>query len=160
MRTRTALLAAAAVMSLVPLARAAEYPYDFVVCTTGKHSPVLQADASIYATGIENWGVVASSTTPTFEKASTHCTGFIRVMNNQVVGKGVCKWTDTAGDSAIVEFEYPDGGGEPRSKWLTGTGKFKGIGGGGTFREQFSAKSADPAMTGGCRRDWGKYTLP
>jgi len=44
--------------------------------------------------------------------------------------------------------------------WLAGTGKFKGIQGGGSFKQLFNGKPVEPGTTQGCRRDWGKYTLP
>lgn len=137
---------------------AAEAPYDFTACTTSRRI-ALEANADIVAFGVESWGVVASSTTPFWEKASTHCVGYLRIMGGKPVGKGSCKWTEAGGDTAVGEFEYPPTG-EPTWTWLSGSGKLKGISGGGTFREVFSAKPADPAMSGGCRRDWGKFSLP
>lgn len=140
-------------------AAAADFNYDFTVCTTGRRIPV-EATPDVVAFGIESWGVVASSTTKEWERATTHCAGYLRVVGGKLVGKGTCKWTEAGGDSAVGEWEYPATG-EPAWVWLGGTGKLKGITGGGTFRELFSAaKTADPAVSHGCRRDWGKYSLP
>lgn len=137
---------------------AVDTAYDFTACTTGKRIAV-EANADIVAFGLESWGVVASSSTSFWEKASTHCVGYIRVANGKPIGKGTCKWTESGGDTAVGEWEYPSTG-DPVWTWLSGTGKLKGISGGGNFRELFSAKPTDPAVTGGCRRDWGKYSLP
>jgi hypothetical protein len=137
---------------------AAESKYDFTVCTTSKRVP-LEANADLVAFGVENWGVVASSTTPMFEQATTHCVGYLRVMGGKVVGKGTCKWALVGGDTGVGEWEYTPAG-EPTWTWLTGTGKLKGIAGRGTFREVFSAPVVDPAVSLGCRRDWGTVTLP
>lgn len=139
-------------------AAAVESAYDFTVCTTTRRIPI-EVNADIAAFGFENWGIVASSTTPLWEKAATHCSGYLRVMAGKVVGKGTCKWTEAGGDSAVGEFEYPPNG-EPTWTWLAGTGKLKGISGGGTFRELYNAKPADPAVSHSCRRDWGRMTLP
>jgi hypothetical protein len=38
-------------------------------------------------------------------------------------------------------------------------GRLKGITGGGTFQEIFTAKTVDAGTAQGCRRDWGKYTM-
>ncbi len=139
-------------------ALAAETPYDFTVCTTSKRIP-LEANADIVAIGVENWGVVTSSTTKLFEQASTHCVGYLRIMGGRPVGKGTCKWSFVGGDTGVGEWEYPPNG-EPVWNWLAGTGKLKGITGRGTFKEVFSAPSSDPAMSNGCRRDWGTANLP
>ncbi len=139
-------------------ALAAEVAYDFVTCTHSKHT-VLEANSEIVALGVEVWGVVASSTTKAWENASTHCVGSIRITAGKPVGKGLCKWVDAAGDTAVGEFEYPQLG-EPTWAWLSGTGKLKGITGTGTYRELFSAKPSEAGTAQGCRRDWGKYTLP
>lgn len=147
-----------AALGLTQAAVAADSSYDFTVCTQSRRV-MLEANADIVAFGVESWGVVASSTTPFWDKASTHCVGFIRVMAGKAVGKGSCKWTEFGGDSAVGEWEYPATG-EPSWTWLSGSGKLKGISGGGSFRELFSAKATDPAISAGCRRDWGRYTLP
>ena len=150
--------AAIAVAALVQGALAAEVPYDFVACSHGRRI-ALEANADIVSFGIESWGVVASSTTSFWEKASTHCVGYIRLASGKPIGKGTCKWVESGGDTAVGEWEYPNNG-DPTWTWLSGTGKLQGISGGGTFREMFSAKPADPATSAGCRRDWGKYNLP
>jgi hypothetical protein len=139
-------------------AGAAEVGYDFNVCTTGRRT-ALEANADIVAFGVENWGVVASSTTPLFEKASTHCVGYLRIVAGKPVGKGACKWALAGGDTGVGEWEYPANG-SPTWTWLAGTGKLKGISGGGTFQELFSAPTVDPGWSHGCRHDWGKIDLP
>ena len=157
MKPRTRLAAAALVAAGLG-AQAAEAPYDFVACTSSKRTMV-EANNEVVAFGVELWGVVASSTTKFWENASTHCVGYLRIVGGKPVGKGVCKWTEAGGDTATGEFEYPVAG-APTWTWLAGTGKLKGIAGGGTFQELFSARPADPATSQGCRRDWGKFSLP
>ncbi len=139
-------------------ALAAEAAYDFTVCTTSKRV-MLEANADIVAFGVENWGTVASSSTKLFEQASTHCVGALRIVGGKPVGKGMCKWAFVGGDSGVGEWEYPLNG-EPTWNWLAGSGKLKGVTGKGTFKEVFSAPVSDPAMSGGCRRDWGTINLP
>jgi hypothetical protein len=136
---------------------AGEAAYDFIACTHGKRT-MLESNSEFTAYATEGWGVVASSTTKDWENASTHCTGYVRVVAGKPVGKGVCKWTEAGGDSGIGEYEFSTAG--ATWTWLSGTGKLKGISGGGTFKEVFSARTVDPGTAQGCRRDWGKYTLP
>lgn len=155
---RARLAVAAALLLLAPAAPAAEAAYDFVVCTHGRGIP-LEANADIVAYAVENWGVVASSTSREWENASSHCLGYLRVLGGKRVGRGVCKWMQAGGDTAVGEFDFPATG-EPSFTWLAGTGKLKGISGGGTFRELFDAPPVDPPTVQGCRRDWGRYRLP
>jgi hypothetical protein len=154
---RTLALAAAALTAL-PAAWAADHAYDFVACTHGRRI-ALEATADIQAFGIESWGVVASSTTKEWEGASTRCVGYLRMIGGKPVGKGVCKWVMASGDTGVGEFEYPPNG-APTWNWLTGTGRLKGIGGGGTFQQVIGGAPIDPGTGQSCRRDWGTYTLP
>lgn len=137
---------------------AEDFTYDFVACTHSKQT-MLEANSDTVAFGIESWGTVASSTTKAWESASTHCVGYVRIVAGKPAGKGVCKWNHVTGDTAVGEFEF-SAAGEPTWTWLSGTGKLKGITGGGTFRELSSGKPAAAGTSQGCRRDWGKYTLP
>jgi hypothetical protein len=139
-------------------AQSTETSYDFVACSHGRHT-VVEAGADLVALGVENWGVVASSTTKEWEGATTHCVGYVRVVSGKPVGKGVCKWFQAGGDTAVGEFEYPPAG-EPVFTWLSGTGRFKGIKGAGSFKELFTGKPAEPGTAQGCRHDWGRYVLP
>lgn len=149
---------AVALLAAVPAAWAAEFSYDFVACTHSRRIAV-ESTPDVQAFGFEVWGVVASSTTKEWEGATTHCTGHLRVIGGKPLGKGVCKWMDAAGDSAIGEFEYLAVA-PPTWTWLAGTGRLKGISGGGTFQQLISGKPVDPGTSQGCRRDWGKYSLP
>lgn len=153
-RLKTALVALA---FFAQGAFAAEAPYDFVVCTHGKRT-ALEANSDFAAFATEGWGVVASSTTKAWENAATHCMGYLRVIAGKPYGKGVCKWTEAGGDSAIGEYEFSPAGAQ--WTWLSGMGKLKGISGGGTFKDVFAARQVDLATGQGCRRDWGKFSLP
>jgi hypothetical protein len=158
MKTAGNLSAGLAIALAAMVAGAAEVDYDFTVCTTARRIP-LEANADIVAFGVENWGVVVSSTTPLFEKASTHCVGYLRTMGGKPVGRGSCKWALVGGDTGLGEWEYPPDG-APKWAWVSGTGKLKGISGGGTFKEVFSAPAVDTGWSQGCRRDWGKVDMP
>ena len=150
-------IAFAALISFAPAAFAAEAAYDFVACTHSKLTS-LEANSEFVAFAAESWGVVASSTTKAWENASTHCMGYTRVVAGKPTGKGVCKWAEAGGDTAVGEYEYSPAG--AKFTWLTGMGKLKGISGGGTFQPVFTARTVDPGTSQGCRRDWGKFSLP
>jgi hypothetical protein len=152
---RVVALAAAATLST---AWSAEVAYDITVCTHGR-TAMLESNPEITAFGVESWGIVTNASVPQWEKATTHCVGYTRVVNGKGSGKGVCKWVFANGDTGVGEWEIPAVG-EPAWTWLMGSAGMKGVQGGGTFRTVFSGKPAEAGTSQGCRRDWGKYTLP
>lgn len=150
-------LALAATLAAMP-AWSAEFSYDFVACTHG-NTTMLAGGPDLVAFGSESWGIVASSTTKEWESATTRCLGYVRVVGGKPVGKGVCKWVHPTGDTAVGEWEMPASG-ENTFTWLVGTGKLKGIQGGGSFQTISKAKPVEAGTGQSCRHDWGKYTLP
>ena len=147
-----------AAMAAAPAA-AREIPYDFVVCNHAVHTP-LEAGPDVVAFGVEQWGIVASSTTPEFENATTHCVGFMRIVGGKPSGKGMCKWFAASGDTSLGEWEI-SAGGDNRWTWISGTGAFKGVSGTQSrFKALGMGKPAAPGTSQSCRRDWGSYTLP
>lgn len=150
-------LAVVALAALAPAAWPADASYDFVACTHSKRT-MLEASPEFVAFGVESWGIVSSSTTKEWERATTHCVGYVRVAAGKPTARGVCKWFDAAGNAASGEFDMPAGG-ENKFTWLTGTGKFKGIAGAGSF-QYLSQGEAQPGTAQDCRRDWGKYSTP
>jgi len=151
-------MAVLALSAFTPASWAADVSYDFVACSHSKRIP-LEASAEFAAFGLESWGIVASSTTKEWENATTRCVGYLRVIAGKPVGKGVCKWFHANGDTASGEFEMPAAG-EASFTWLVGTGKLKGIAGGGSFKYVTNGKPSEPGTSQSCRQDWGKYTLP
>ena len=143
---------------LAPMAWGAETTYDFVACGNQKYT-LLEASADITAVGAEQWAIVASSTTKDWENATQHCVGFWRKLEGKEAGKGLCKWSDPAGNTAVGEYEQMASG-EGSWVWLTGTGKFKGIKGGGRWKVVSNAKPIVEGTGQFCSHDWGKYTLP
>ena len=144
--------------AFAPVSWAADASYDFLACGHSKSVP-LESSAEFTASGAESWGIVASSTTKEWESATTRCVGYSRVMAGKFVGKGVCKWIFASGDTALGEWEVPATG-EASFTWLVGTGKLKGITGGGSFKYVTRGKPSEPGTSQWCRHDWGKYTLP
>jgi hypothetical protein len=154
-----------AVRTLLPVAvaafaaegRAAETAYDFVACGSAKLT-MLEARADFTAFGLELFGIIATSTTKDLESATHHCLGTIRIQDGKRTGKGMCKWTDAAGNTFVGEFEST--GNEGKWVFLSGTGRFKGVKGGGQFQYLTNAKPAVDGTAQSCRRDWGTYTIP
>lgn len=156
---KTRLLIAVAISMAASVAWSRDVDYDFVVCNHARQT-VLDASADLVALGFESWGVVASTTTKEFEKATSRCTGYLLIVAGKVAGKGLCKWFNVAGDTAIGEWEMPEAG-ENTFRWLSGTGGLKGITSvKSSFASLGNGKPSEPGTSQGCRRDWGTYRLP
>ena len=151
-----AVLAAVAMVGMP--AWSAEVSYDFVACSHSTQR-MLETGPDLVAFGTEGWGIVSSSTTKDWESATTRCIGFLRIVGGKSVGKGMCRWVQAGGDTAVGEWEMMSSG-ENTWTWIAGTGKLAGIKGSGTFQWTTRARAVEPGTGQSCRRDWGKYTLP
>jgi hypothetical protein len=154
-----------AVRSLLPVAvaafaaqaRAGETAYDFVACGSAKLT-MLEARADFTAFGLELFGIVSTSATKDLESATQHCLGMMRIQDGKRTGKGMCRWTDAGGNTFVGEWEST--GNEGKWVFLSGTGRFKGVKGGGQFQYLTNAKPVVEGTAQSCRRDWGTYTTP
>jgi hypothetical protein len=147
-----------AVAALAPRAWGAETAYDFVACGNSKIT-MLEARADLTAFGVELLGIVATSTTKDLENATQHCLGTMRVVEGKQTGRGMCKWTDPGGNTFVGEWEMTATG-EGTWTFLSGTGRFKGIKGAGSFQYLSKAKPIVDGTAQSCRRDRGTYSLP
>jgi len=147
-----------ALFALVPTLWAAETPYDFVACFSYKVTPV-ETTADITAVGLEGWGIVASSTTKEWENATAHGVYVNWSMGGKAGGKSLLKWLTAAGDTIVGQADVT-GTGEGTWAFLSGTGKLKGIQGGGWWKAVSAAKPIVQGTAQSCHHIWGKYTLP
>jgi hypothetical protein len=147
-----------ALFAFVPTLWAAETAFDQVNCFVSKTIP-LESTPDITAFAVDTVGIAASSTTKEWESATWHCVLSIRIMAGKWAGGGLCKMLDSAGDSYVNESTYT-GPGEGTATFLSGTGKYKGIHGGGIFKAVVNGKPIVEGTSATCNHYWGKYTLP
>jgi len=147
-----------ATLVLAPAARAAEVTYDLVHCGSMKPT-VLEAREGVFVMVMDYYDIVASSTNKDWASATAHCGGHWRVVDGKESSGGVCKWVLPSGDTAVLEWKGT-GPGEGSVVFLSGTGKLKGIQGGGPWKIVSNAKPADEGTSQRCVHSWGKYTLP
>lgn len=138
---------------------AAETEYSGTWCGSGKRT-VLESNPDVTVAVTDQFGIqTPNSTFKPFENSTTHCMGYARSMQGKLTQKGACRWTDASGDTFTGEFEtIPDK--LPVWTFLAGTGKWKGIKGGGTFRVVTAAKPAEAGTFQLCMEHSGKYELP
>jgi hypothetical protein len=138
---------------------AAETEYSGIWCGSAKRT-VLESSPELTLAMFDQFGIqTPGSTFKPWENATTHCMGYARSMQGKLTQKGACRWTDTAGDTFTGEYEaLPDR--PPVWTFLAGTGKWKGIKGGGTYRVVTAAKPAESGTFQVCMEHSGKFELP
>ncbi|MGA2792868.1 MAG: hypothetical protein ABSE69_04940 [Roseiarcus sp.] len=93
------------------------------------------------------------------QNATAHCMAYHRVLQGKFSATTACLWTDPSGDTFIGEtVDVPDKPGV--WTFLSGTGKWKGISGGGTYTVTAAGKPAADGTMGICFSPSGKWKLP
>ena len=138
---------------------AAETEYSGTWCGSAKRI-VLESNPDVTVAMFDNVGIqTPNSTFKPWENATVHCMGYSRSMQGKLTQKGACRWTDATGDTFTGEYEQvPDK--PPVWTFLAGTGKWKGIKGGGSYRVVSVGKPADSGTVQLCMDHSGKYELP
>jgi hypothetical protein len=150
-------LCGAAVLAGPALAGETEYGGTFCSHST---TTMLQANPDMTAFELESWGIqTPDSAFKPWANATNHCMGNIAVVQGKMSAHGECLWTDADGDTFIGSFL--DEPGKPGAwAFLGGTGKWKGVAGGGTYQYVSSTKPRTDGTGEGCTSHSGKYTLP
>ncbi len=155
-------LAAVSLLSVSAIAfpaQATEADYTgLTVCGQNK-STTLMATPELTVYSWEFWGIVPpESTFKPLQNATAHCVGYGRVMQGKTTGMASCFWTDAAGDTLIGEsVDAPDKPGV--WTFLSGTGKYKGISGGGSYSTTAAGKMAPDGTMQMCFSPTGKWNL-
>ena len=92
--------------------------------------------------------------------AVVHCEGVEHGFGAERVGYGVCKIMDDDGDVIVADIPYS--GFDYDVKFLSGTGKWKGVKGSLHSERLVRSKPGKGAMPGtyqGCRREQGTFEL-
>jgi hypothetical protein len=161
MRTATWLRGVVVIVAgfLAPAAWCADVPFDYVICGSEKYTAIDTRVPGVQAIGVEGWKIIASSTTKELQNATQHCIGYWRAVEGKEVSRGVCKTTDLDGNVWISEWELTAPG-EGTFVFLSGTGKFKGIKGGGRWKNVGRGTPITEGTGLVCIRDTGTYTVP
>lgn len=141
-------------------AQAAETDYTgLTVCGQSK-TTMLSSGPDVTASLWEFNGIVPSeSAFKALQNATAHCMGYQREMQGKRFATSACLWTDASGDTFIGEdVDAPDKPGA----WTfpSGTGKWKGVSGGGTYTITAAGKPAADGTMGLCFLPTGKWNLP
>jgi hypothetical protein len=155
-------LTAATVLSLSATgfaAQATEADYTgLTACGLNKLTTLIAGpDLTVYSWEFK--GIVPpESTFKPLQNATVHCVGYGRVMQGKQTGMGSCHWTDAAGDTFIGEsVDAPDKPGV--WTFLSGTGKYNGVTGGGSYSTTAAGKMASDGTMEMCFSPTGKWNL-
>jgi hypothetical protein len=152
------LLALGMTTGAVVAAHAEETEYKLTAC--GHLTTVmLQSSPDLTVQSEQVWYIIAPPATPkVFENNTGQCVGYARMMNGKRTAMGSCRWTDPDGDTFIGEsVDIPDKPGV--WTFLSGTGKWKGIRGNGTYQLLGISKPRADGTAELCVLLIGKYAL-
>ena len=133
-------------------------PFDFTVCQSGTFSFLSTSEEMNFA-AVEHTGITMSNhPNMTFGNCGSHTVGVARGPLAKPIGYGYLKLLDTDGDFVVGEIAGTQE--EINLKFLHGTGKWKGITGGGKGRQIARAKPLSPGTAHACIRYTGTFELP
>ena len=141
---------------ITPIAKA-ETPYDVTSCHSGTIK-VLYGDKEMTILSGEGWGIIMSNhENKVFDNCTFHVMAVIQVMGEKTTETSFLKMMDPDGD--IVMTEITRVGTESITKFLSGTGKYKGIKGGGKSQRIVYGR-IPPNSAAACSRGIGTIELP
>lgn len=140
----------------IPIAQA-EQPYDITSCHSGT-TKVLFADKEMTILSGEGWGIIMSNhENKVFDNCTFHVMAVIQVMGDKITETGFVKLMDPDGDTVVAQTSRV--GTESITKFLYGTGKYKGITG-GHKSERIVYGRVPPNVAAACSRSIGTFELP
>jgi hypothetical protein len=135
----------------------AEQPYDITACHSGTIKR-LYASREITVLSGEGWGIIMSNhEKKIFDNCTFHVMTLIQTMGDKITETGFVKIMDPDGDLAMAEMTRV--GTESISKFIYGTGKYKGITGGGKSQRIVYGR-IPPDAAAACSRLRGTFELP
>jgi hypothetical protein len=135
----------------------AEQPYDFTSCHSGTIKTLYSSKEMTILSG-EGWGIITSNhEDKAFDNCTFHVMTLIQVMGEKITETGYYKLMDPDGDLVIAETTRI--GTESISRFLHGTGKYKGITGGGKSQRIVFGR-IPPNTAAACSRSVGTFKLP
>ena len=145
---------------VIPLVHAEEKPVKILSCRSGDVS-ILSASKELTVLSFELKGIDQGlDGDTTFENFTHRCMGIQRIKGGEVWSVGNCKYMDPDGDFFIVEWDGQSGGKPLPWQYIQGTGKWKGIKGGGTAQGVTEGKPIADGTFQSCTKIIGTYELP
>lgn len=136
----------------------AETPFDVTCCYAGDIN-VVSGSKELTVLGVEVSGIFRSNQeNRALDNMTLYCIGVFRVTAGKGTSISYCKGLDPDGD--VIVQEHRRDGSNVTWEFLQGTGKYKGIKGGGTGKVVARGKPITPGTTQGCSRVTGTFEVP
>ena len=152
-----------AILGLVmffPVANAEEKSLNIISCRSGTVT-MLSASAEVTVYSYDFKGIdQGAKGDKTWDNFTHRCMGITRIMGGETLAKGYCKYMDPDGDFFMVAYDGLMGDKPLPWEFIQGTGKWKGIKGGGTTIGITRGKPIVEGTYQGCIEITGKYELP
>ena len=145
---------------LAPMANAEEKPIDILSCRSAT-TTMLTASKELVIFAYDLKGIDQDlNADKTFENYTHNCLGTIRILGGEMLSKGYCKYMGPDGDFFIVSYDGPSGAKPLPWEYIYGTGKLKGVRGGGTAIQITRGKPIAEGTSQSCMKITGTYELP
>ena len=147
---------------LIPVANAEEKPVNIISCRSGEFT-LLSASKELTIVSYDFKGIDRGAKgNKTFENFTHRCMGVSVIKGGAAdrLTKGYCKYMDTDGDFFIVSYDGLMGKTPLPWEFVQGTGKWKGIKGGGTAIGITKGKPIEKGTLQYCAEITGTYELP
>jgi hypothetical protein len=143
----------------IPVAQA-QQAFDFTKCDSGTRT-VLSAEKELTITSSDVKGITMSHLPDKlFDNMTSHWISSVKVVAGQLTALTYTKLMDPDGDFVMLETTMAPGETEGTFKFLEGTGKWKGIKGGGKAKALTRGNPIAPGTVQGCNRWTGTFELP
>ncbi len=134
-----------------------QQPMDMISCGDNKIAPIVSGQ-ELTIMGMEGKGInIDNLGSKTFDNMTYHSVGVFKVEGGKMTGTLYAKYMDPSGDTAVVEISQM--GVERDWKFLNGTGRWKGITGGGKAIPFTKGKPISPGTMQGCTKITGTYEV-
>ncbi len=135
-------------------------PLDATVCSVGEVATVIEGSPDYRVFSVQNRGAVrASEPGGAFDNAATRCfSTAVSMGGGPAAATGYCEWATSAEDRAL--FRWTAEAGQGRGDFIGGTGRFRDISGGTSFRPIAPIPSLEPNSYRFCNRVSGGFRLP
>jgi hypothetical protein len=135
----------------------AQQPIDMMSCGDSTVTTIV-ASEEITIMGIEAKGInLDNLASKVYDNMTYHTVGVVKIDHGEVTGTMYSKYMEPSGDFAVVEISQV--GMERDWKYLYGTGKWKGVTGGGKAYPFTKGKPITPGTSQGCTKITGTYEL-
>lgn len=138
----------------------AQHALDHVTCRAGTLSALAQAD-KLVVWQLDHRGVTRAAEGDPFDGFTQRCIGTIANVEGALAANGWCRNVDPkTGDWTLVSWKGSDKPGMGSWAFHYGSGKWKGISGGGTYEVMGPTRPVEAGTYQNCARVRGTMKMP